>query len=107
HGRISAQRSHFPMNTPRLVVLGLAAVAAGGAAFLARGLLGGGTPQAHATVAPPPQTAQVLVASSDLVPGTGVTSDQVHWQDWPKKSVDPSFITGDNNPNIDQVVKGT
>ena len=33
------------MNTPRLLVLGLAAVAAGGAAFLARGLLGGGTPQ--------------------------------------------------------------
>ncbi|MBV9993405.1 MAG: Flp pilus assembly protein CpaB [Alphaproteobacteria bacterium] len=96
------------MNTSRLVVLGLAAVAAGGAAFLARGLLGGGTSQVAAKPAPAPvTTAQVLVASSDLVPGTGVTADQVHWQEWPKKSVDPSFITGDNNPNIDQVVKGT
>ena len=96
------------MNTPRLVVLGLAAVAAGGAAFLARGLLGGGTSHVAATPAPAAfQTAQVLVASSDLVPGTGVTSDQVRWQDWPRKSVDPSFITGENNPNIDAVVKGT
>ena len=40
------------MNTQRLVVLGLAVVAAGGAAFLVRGMLGGGTPQVEAKAAP-------------------------------------------------------
>lgn len=95
------------MNTPRLIVLGLAAVAAGGAAFLARGLLGGGTPKVAAAPTPPPVTSQVLVASADLVPGRALSSDGVRWQNWPKSSVDPSFITNATNPNIDMVVKGT
>jgi pilus assembly protein CpaB len=96
------------MNTPRLIVLGLAAVAAGGAAFLARGLLGGGTPKVAASVAPPPvTTSEVLVASADLVPGRAVTPDEVRWQSWPKGSVDPSFITQENNPSLDAILKGT
>ena len=95
------------MNTPRLVVLGLAAVAAGGAAFLARGFLGGGTPKVAAAVPPPVTTAQVLVASTDLVPGRAVTGDEVRWQTWPKGSVDPSFITDASGPNIDAIIKGT
>jgi pilus assembly protein CpaB len=95
------------MNTPRLIVLGLAAVAAGGAAFLARGFLGGGTSKVAAAVPPPVTTAQVLVASADLVPGRPVMPDQVRWQVWPKGSVDPSFITESTSPNIDAVVKGT
>jgi len=96
------------MNTPRLIVLGLAAVAAGGAAFLARGLLGGGTPKVAAAVAPPPvTTSEVLVASADLVPGRSVTPDEVRWQSWPKGSVDPSFITQENNPGLDTILKGT
>ncbi|MBV8977897.1 MAG: Flp pilus assembly protein CpaB [Alphaproteobacteria bacterium] len=96
------------MNTSRLVVLGLAALAAGGAAFLARGLLGGGTQKAGAVIVPPPvATAQVLVASADLTPGRAVTPDQVRWQNWPKNDVDPGFITAANNPNIADIVKGT
>jgi pilus assembly protein CpaB len=94
------------MNTSRLVVLGLAAVAAGGAAFLARGFLGGGTPKVAAAV-PPVTTAQVLVASTDLVPGRAVTGDEVRWQTWPKGSVDPSFFTDAAGPNIDAIIKGT
>lgn len=95
------------MNTPRLVVLGLAAVAAGGAAFLARGLLGGGTSKVAAEPTPPPVTSQVLVASADLTPGRALSIDEVRWQNWPKNSVDPSFITNATNPNLDTVVKGT
>ena len=40
------------MNTQRLVVLGLALVAAGGAALLVRSMLGGGTPKVEAKAAP-------------------------------------------------------
>ncbi len=58
------------MNMQRMLILGLAVIAAGAAAFLARGLLGGGTPKAAAMIAPPPiATSEVLVASSALQPG--------------------------------------
>ncbi|MEI9929678.1 MAG: Flp pilus assembly protein CpaB [Rhizomicrobium sp.] len=95
------------MNTSRLVVLGLAAVAAGGAAFLARGLLGGGTPVVQASLAPPITTNEVLVASADLAPGQALLPEEVHWQKWPKSSVDASFMTKQNTPQLEQFVKGT
>ena len=41
------------MNTQRIVVLGLAVVAAVGAALLVRGMMGGGTAKVIASVAPP------------------------------------------------------
>lgn len=94
------------MNTSRLVVLGLAAVAAGGAAFLARGLLGGGTPNASASLPPPVTTTEVLVAASDLTPGQKLLPEQVRWQKWPASSVDPSFIVETTPSNLEAVVKG-
>ncbi len=96
------------MNTPRLVVLGLAALAAGGAAFLARGLLGGGTSHGAAALAPPPvSTLEVMVAASDIAPGQKLTPELVRWQKWPSSSIDPSFITGTSETNTEAAVKGT
>ena len=96
------------MNTSRLVVLGLAAVAAGGAAFLARGLLGGGTPNAGAAQMPAPvATSEVLVAASDLTPGQRLLPEEVRWQKWPRASIDPSFFTDGNTPSLETLVKGT
>ena len=31
----------------------------------------------------------------------------MRWQNWPKSSVDSTFLTQDANPNSDQIVKGT
>ncbi len=96
------------MNTPRLVVLGLAALAAGGAAFLARGLLGGGTSHVAAAPAPPPsRTLEVMVAASDIAPGQKLTPELVRWQKWPSSSIDPSFITGTGDTDTEADVKGT
>jgi pilus assembly protein CpaB len=96
------------MNTPRLIVLGLAALAAGGAAFLARGLLGGGTSHSVAAPTPPPvSTLEVMVAASDIAPGQKLTPELVRWQKWPSSSIDPSFITGTNDTNTEEAVKGT
>jgi pilus assembly protein CpaB len=93
------------MNTPRLVVLGLAAVAAGGAAFLARGLLGGGTPAVQASQAPQVAMSEVLVAASDLAPGQKLMPEQVRWQKWPRASVDSSFMTQQTTPNLETAIK--
>ncbi len=95
------------MNTSRLIVLGLAAVAAGGAAFLARGLLGGGTSHVAAAPTPPPVTTEVMVAASDIAPGQKLTPELVRWQKWPANSIDPSFITGTNETDTQAAVKGT
>ena len=96
------------MNMPRVLILGLAAVAAGAAAFLARGLLGGGTPQVAAMTPPPSiQMSEVLVASAPLQPGQALNPSLVHWQTWPKSGVDSTFITHDSTPNLEAALTGT
>ena len=95
------------MNTQRLIVLGLAIVAAGGAAMLVRGMLGGGTPAVQAKVEPVIPMSEVLVANVNLSPGQPLSADQVHWQKWPTASVDPSFITHAAVGSEEAAVKGT
>jgi pilus assembly protein CpaB len=96
------------MNMQRMLILGLAALAAGAAAFLARGFLGGGTSTVSARPSPPPiATSEVLVASAAIQPGQALNPTLVHWQKWPKSSVDSGFITHDAEPNIVDAVNGT
>jgi pilus assembly protein CpaB len=96
------------MNMQRMLILGVAVIAAGAAAFLARGLLGGGTPKVAAMPAPVAiQTSEVLVASSALQPGQPLNPSLVHWQKWPRSAVDSSFITHESTPNLDTALTGT
>jgi len=96
------------MNTQRVLVLGVAALAAGAAALLARSLLGGGTEKVKAAL-PPPRVAvaQILVATNYLQPGVALTPGAVHWQAWPKSVVDQSFILKTNGEDIGQIIQGT
>ncbi len=95
------------MNTQRLIVLGIALVAAGGAAFLVRGMLGGGTPAVQAKPVPAIAMSEVLVANANLTPGQALSVEQVRWEKWPTGSVDPSFITHEAVGSVEQAVKGT
>lgn len=96
------------MNTQRLVVLGLALLAAGGAALMVRSMLGGGTPQVEARAVPAPiAMSEVLVANTNLQPGQALTVDQVRWEKWPTASVDSAFITHAAAGSPDAAVKGT
>jgi pilus assembly protein CpaB len=95
------------MNTQRIIVLGLALVAAGGAALLVRGMLGGGTPAVQAKAQPAIAMSEVLVASGNLTPGQGLAPDLVHWEKWPSASVDPAFITHQAAGSIEAAVKGS
>jgi len=95
------------MNMQRLLILGLATLAAGAAAFLARGLLGGGTPAVSSNVAPPIETSEVLVAASAIQPGQTLNPLLVRWQKWPKTSIDAGFITHERAPSIARAVTGT
>ena len=96
------------MNRSRVIILGLAALAAIVAAFLVRGLLGGGTEKSVAAVAPKPvSTMRVLVAASNIQAGTKLVPGSVRWQAWPKSTVDSSFITANASADINKVIEGT
>jgi pilus assembly protein CpaB len=96
------------MNRSRVIILVLAAFAAGIAALLVRGLLGGGTAPVKAAIAPAAaETMNVLVADDAIQPGTAIMPNMVRWQGWPKSSVDSSFITQAGNPDTASIVKGT
>lgn len=88
------------MDRRRLIVVGCAALAAIVAIFLMRALLGGGTPKVAAAPAPRAVTSEVLVAANNLSPGTKLTPQLVRWQEWPKSSVDASFLTHETVPDI-------
>jgi pilus assembly protein CpaB len=95
------------MNTQRIVMLGLALVAACGAAFVVRGMMGGGTPQVAAKPAPQIAMSEVMVASEVLQPGEALDAGKVHWQNWPTKDVDQSFITHEAVSSLEDAVKDT
>jgi pilus assembly protein CpaB len=95
------------MNTQRLIVLGFALVAAVGAAFLVRGMMGGGTSAVQAKAAPAIAMSEVLVANVNLTPGQALSVDQVRWEKWPTSTVDPSFITHESAGSEEQAIKGT
>jgi pilus assembly protein CpaB len=97
------------MDMRRMIVLGVAVVAAIAAVFLVRGLMGGGTPQAAALIAPVRQipTTEVLVASAPLQPGEPLNSSKVHWQSWPRSAVDSSFLTREEVPDLTVALNGT
>ena len=95
------------MNVTRIAILGVAAVAAGAAALLVRGMLGGETPPASATLpAPVLATADVLVAAKEIAPGRALDVESVRWETWPQTSVTDAFITKTEQPDTAKAVEG-
>lgn len=92
------------MNVRRIVILAVAAVAAGVAALLVRNMLGGGTPPVEASL--PLQATDVLVAASDIEPGNSLDVNNVRWQPWPKGSLSSTLVTKDVHPNAQEAING-
>lgn len=95
------------MSMTRVLILIVAVVAAGLAAFLARGLLSRPAPVATAKAAPPIAMTEVLVASSAINLGTQVQVGQLRWQPWPKESLDPAFLVRDTAPSALEETAGS
>ncbi len=81
------------MNAARIGVLVLAIIAAGLAAFLARGLVSAGKEEAVAEKVVEEPTTEVLVAVSNLQLGQRLTSGDLRWQRWPEASMNAAYIT--------------
>jgi pilus assembly protein CpaB len=91
------------MNTARIVVLTIALLAGGIAAYLASGL-GDKRPPAETITL---QTVDVLVAKSDIGLGQTVTADALQWQTWPAATASNSFIRRNDRPDATTQVAGS
>src|SRR5687768_5046812 len=89
----------------RIAILAVAAIAAGGAALLVRGMLGGGTPQVAAQ--PVIATTEVLVAARPIEAGRALDAEAVRWAAWPTTALSDELITKEAHPDLEKVVEGT
>ncbi len=96
------------MKSIRFIILGVAILAAGGAAFLAMNM-----------TAPPPQvvpvatnraptikTVAVLVASTDVPTGNSLTIENLKWQSWPKSGISDAYIVKKSDPEAMEKMVG-
>lgn len=93
------------MNLTRILILVAALGAAGLAAFLARGLMGG---QNQATAATNMDMTEILVASKAIEVGSKVMPGDLKWQGWPKAAVDPTFVSKQTAPQaLEDMTEGS
>jgi len=84
------------MNPARIIVLAIAIIAGGLAAWLASG----SDPQPVAQApAPKLDTVDVLIAKVDIPLGQTVKPEDLQWQAWPADIVSPTFIRRDQRGN--------
>lgn len=92
------------MNTARIVVLSVALVAGGIAAYLASGSDNKPAPPEPAAQLP---TVDVLVARSDIGLGQTVKPEDLQWQTWPAATASGSFIRRSERPDANSQITGT
>lgn len=85
------------MNKARLAVLGLALLAAVGAAVVFKTMSGREPAQVVETRLM--ETTQVLVAAKDINLGSLLDEEHLRWQDWPRDAVTAQLVTRDGTPN--------
>ena len=89
------------MKVAQLAVLGVAVVAAGGAAMLANNLANKPPEVREVRVDDQPKVEleEILVASQDISLGTSMQGGMVEWRKWPKEGVSSGYITRSAAPN--------
>ncbi|HEX4298796.1 MAG TPA: Flp pilus assembly protein CpaB [Devosia sp.] len=92
------------MRVSRILLLVVALVAGGLAAFLAT--RGGGQPEAPAPQVAQDNHTQVLVAKADIGVGERLSDQDVGWQDWPESGVQSGYITQSATPQAISDMKG-
>lgn len=81
------------MKLSRLIIVGVAVVAGIGAFLLVLG--SGGDEQAPVQIVQPvkEETVRVLISTRDIQRGERLATEDTTWIAWPKKGIQPSFIT--------------
>jgi pilus assembly protein CpaB len=92
------------MYTARIVVLTIALIAGGVAAYLASGSDNKALPTEPVAQL---QTVDVLVARSDIGLGQSVTSENLQWQTWPAATASNNFIRRNERPDATNQIAGS
>jgi pilus assembly protein CpaB len=97
------------MAASRLIILGVAVAAAGGAGYIAKNMMA--PPPAEIIVEQGPQApaialTDVLVLSGDVPMGAALDG-QLAWQSWPSDGVNDNFITRESEPEALEKYKGS
>ena len=94
------------MAASRLIILGVAVAAAGGAGYVAKNMMAAPPPEVIVEQGPAVALADVLVLNGD-VPMGGAVGDQLAWQSWPANGVNENFITRESEPEAIEKYKGS
>ena len=92
------------MNAGRIILLGVALLAGGGAFYLVSS--GEEAPEVIAQVVPSQpsvETVRVLVADEEIAKGATIDTKSLKWISWPKKNLQDYFITEDNREFYDKL----
>jgi pilus assembly protein CpaB len=92
------------MNRARIVVLTIAVLAGGVAAYLASGSDSKSPPAEPIAQL---QTVDVLVAKSDIGLGQTLNADDMQWQTWPAAAVSSTFIRRNERPEAATQIAGS
>jgi pilus assembly protein CpaB len=93
------------MKPARIVVLIVALIAGGVAAYLARGTDGSKTLPTEPVAQLP--TVEVLVAKSDIGLGQTVNPEHLQWQTWPAAAASDNFIKRGSRPDATTQIAGS
>jgi len=89
----------------RVLVLAIALIAGGAAAFLALNL--GSEETSPIAAAPEIDVREVLVAASNIAPGTSITEENIRWHKFPADLIGPTYIDKTSQPDALSELKGT
>lgn len=96
------------MPASRIIILGVAVAAAGGAGYIAKNMAAATPPPVVLETAQEPAVAltEVLVLSADVPMGATV-ENQLSWQPWPADAVYDQFITREEEPDAVEKLRGS
>ena len=96
------------MATSRMIILGVAVAAAGGAGYVAKNMVATTPPEIieSAPQQPALNLSDVLVLDGDVPMGQPL-GDLLKWQAWPSDATNPTYITRDTDADAVEKLKGS
>ncbi len=96
------------MKIAQIVVLGVAVIAAGGAAMLAVNLAQqSGDSEVKVVQAPVQKGEMVLVAQGDIPIGVSIAPEHLKWQEWPRSAMNDAYLSQSMDPEAMEKVVGS
>jgi pilus assembly protein CpaB len=91
----------------RVLVLVVALVAGGVAAYLAMNMAPTGEAPTVVELAPQIQSQDVLVAATDIRQGQTLSAENLRWQRWPDEAINPGYMQKQTRPDAIETLSGS